>query len=128
MTPVGILTLVAAALFLEGQHTVASVRLDGAGIVLVTVALLRVVLSTRVDPPFPLSRLRARSQLLEVRTEQLSCTDTEVADFLREIVGVELSGAEIEQVANRTGGWLAGLQRNAPYIPGAGSPEFYGAV
>jgi LuxR family maltose regulon positive regulatory protein len=73
-------------------------------------AQLRVVLSTRVDPPIPLSRLRARSQLLEVRTEQLRCTDTEVADFLRKIVGVELSGAEVEQVASRTGGWLASLQ------------------
>ena len=73
-------------------------------------AQLRLVLSTRVDPPFPLSRLRARSQLLEVRTEQLLCTGTEVADFLREIVGVELSGAEVEQVASRTGGWLASLQ------------------
>ena len=73
-------------------------------------AQLRVVLSTRVDPPFPLSRLRARSQLLEVRTEQLRCTDTEVADFLRKIVGVELSDDEVEQVASRTGGWLASLQ------------------
>jgi len=73
-------------------------------------AQLRVVLSTRVDPPFPLSRLRARSQLLEVRTEQLGCTDTEVADFLREIVGVELSDNSVQQVASRTGGWLAGLR------------------
>jgi ATP/maltotriose-dependent transcriptional regulator MalT len=71
---------------------------------------LRVVLSTRVDPPLPLSRLRACSQLLEVRTEQLRCTDTEVADFLREIVGVELSSSEVEQVTSRTGGWLVSLQ------------------
>lgn len=73
-------------------------------------ARLRVVLSTRVDPPFPLSRLRARSQLLEVRTEQLCCSDTEVADFLHEIVGVELSDDGVQQMATRTGGWLAGLQ------------------
>jgi len=73
-------------------------------------AQLRVVLSTRVDPPLPLSRLRARSQLLEVRTEQLRCTGTEVADFLHEIVGVELSGNEVEQVTSRTGGWLVSLQ------------------
>ena len=73
-------------------------------------AQLRVVLSTRVDPPFPLSRLRARSQLLEVRTEQLRCSESEVADFLREIVGVELSANGVQQVASRTGGWLAGLR------------------
>ncbi len=73
-------------------------------------AQLRVVLSTRVDPPFPLSRLRARSQLLEVRTEQLRCSDTEVADFLHEIVGGELSDDGVQQMATRMGGWLAGLQ------------------
>jgi len=73
-------------------------------------AQLRVVLSTRVDPPLPLSRLRARSQLLEVRTEQLRCTGTEVTDFLHKIVGVELSGNEVEQVTSRTGGWLVSLQ------------------
>jgi ATP/maltotriose-dependent transcriptional regulator MalT len=71
---------------------------------------LRLILSTRVDPPFPLSRMRARSQLLEVRTEQLRCTDSEVAGFLHEIVGVELSGNEVEQVASRTGGWVVSLQ------------------
>src|SRR5215471_8172236 len=73
-------------------------------------AQLRVVLSTRVDPPFPLSRLRARSQLLEVRTEQLRCTDSEVAGFLREIVGVELSDDCVQQVTSLTEGWLAGLR------------------
>jgi hypothetical protein len=41
--PIGILTLVAAALFLERQRTAASVRLDGSGIALVTVALLLLV-------------------------------------------------------------------------------------
>jgi LuxR family maltose regulon positive regulatory protein len=73
-------------------------------------AQLRVVLSTRVDPPFPLSRLRARSQLLEVRTEQLRCSDTEVADFLQEIVGMELSNDGVQLMSTRMGGWLAGLQ------------------
>ncbi len=73
-------------------------------------AQLRVVLSTRVDPPFPLSRLRARSQLLEVRTEQLRCSDTEVADFLHEIVGMELLNDVVQQMATQMGGWLAGLQ------------------
>jgi predicted MFS family arabinose efflux permease len=41
--PIGILTLVATALFLERQRTAASVRLDGSGIALVTVALLLLV-------------------------------------------------------------------------------------
>ena len=41
--PIGILTLVAATLFLERQRTAASVRLDGTGIALATLALLLLV-------------------------------------------------------------------------------------
>lgn len=41
--PIGILTLVSAALFLERQRATTSIRLDGAGIALITVALLLLV-------------------------------------------------------------------------------------
>src|SRR6266571_4124590 len=35
---------------------------------------LRLILATRADPPLPLSLLRARGEVLEVRTNQLRCT------------------------------------------------------
>ncbi len=71
---------------------------------------VNVILSTRVDPPLPLSRLRARGQLLEVRAEQLRCTDTEVEDFFREVVGIELESSQLQQIHNKSEGWPAGLQ------------------
>lgn len=69
-----------------------------------------VMLSTRADPPLPLSRLRGRGQLLEVRADQLRATPEEAETFLREVLNVELARKELEVVESRTEGWLVGLQ------------------
>ena len=45
------------------------------------------VLASRVDPPLPLSRLRARHQLVELRADDLRFTLAEAATFLNEIMG-----------------------------------------
>ncbi len=68
------------------------------------------VLATRVDPPLPLSRLRLRRQLLEVRTNQLRCTVGETKAFLREVMSTQLPDDTIQEVTARTEGWLVGLQ------------------
>src|SRR5260370_21519556 len=47
---------------------------------------LRIVLSTRADPPLPLSILRADHLLLEIRTEQLCCTAEEPNTFFDELM------------------------------------------
>ena len=39
---------------------------------------LHIVLSTRVDPPWPLARFRARNQLIEIRAKDLRFTTEEV--------------------------------------------------
>jgi LuxR family maltose regulon positive regulatory protein len=69
-----------------------------------------VMLSTRADPPLPLSRLRGRGQLLEVRADQLRATPEEAGTFLREVLSVDLAGKELDVVESRTEGWLVGLQ------------------
>jgi ATP/maltotriose-dependent transcriptional regulator MalT len=71
---------------------------------------LRIVLSTRADPPLPLPLQRARHQMQEVRTEQLRCTVEETRAFFQEVMGMQLPGETIEQVTTRTEGWLVGLQ------------------
>ena len=71
---------------------------------------LRIILASRSDPPLPLTRLRARGQLLEVRAEQLRATDAEAAVFLREVMGVHLSDQDLAVVQQRTENWLVGLQ------------------
>jgi LuxR family maltose regulon positive regulatory protein len=47
---------------------------------------LRLVIGSRVDPPLPLPRLRARDQLREVRVESLRFTPEEARAFLRDVM------------------------------------------
>jgi LuxR family maltose regulon positive regulatory protein len=71
---------------------------------------LHIILATRADPPLPLSLLRARGEVLEVRTNQLRCTQEEVMAFLKEVMGIQLPKDIIQEVTARTEGWLVGLQ------------------
>jgi len=65
---------------------------------------LHLILATRVDPPLPLSLLRERRQVLEVRTEQLRCTAEETKAFLHEVMGTQLPDETVQEVTARTEG------------------------
>ena len=71
---------------------------------------LHLILATRADPPLPLSLLRARGHLLEVRTDELRCNPDEAMAFLKKSVSIQLSQDIVEAVTTRTEGWLVGLQ------------------
>ena len=71
---------------------------------------LRLVLLTREDPDLPLARLRARNQLTEIRAGDLRFTRPETADFLGQVMGLSLSQFDIASLADKTEGWIAGLQ------------------
>ena len=71
---------------------------------------LRVVVSSRADPPLPLARLRARGQLAELRAADLRFTGEEAAALLGEAAGPGLPGPAVAALVARTEGWAAGLQ------------------
>ena len=71
---------------------------------------MHLVITTREDPPFPLARLRVRGQLTELRSSDLRFSHEEVAGFLNQIMGLELSDQDVNALENRTEGWIAGLQ------------------
>ena len=71
---------------------------------------LHLIILTRTDPPLTLPRLRARGQVLEIRTEQLRCTAAEAAAFLQKVMGIELPPEALQEMIARTEGWLVGLQ------------------
>ena len=71
---------------------------------------LHLVITTREDPPFPLTRLRARRQLNELRAADLRFTVDEAAAFLNKVMNLTLSHAEVAALEERTEGWIAGLQ------------------
>jgi ATP/maltotriose-dependent transcriptional regulator MalT len=73
-------------------------------------ASLHLVLSTRVDPPFPLARLRARNQLVEIRAQDLRFSVDEALEFLNRTMGLNLTIEEVAALEARTEGWIAGLQ------------------
>jgi LuxR family transcriptional regulator, maltose regulon positive regulatory protein len=71
---------------------------------------IHLVILTRVDPPLPLSRLRARDQLLDIRAEQLRFSQDEAAAFLNDVMGLTLSADDLSAMQTRIEGWIAGLQ------------------
>lgn len=68
------------------------------------------IVITRIDPPLPLSRLRAGDQLNEIRADDLRFKPQEAASFLNEIMGLGLSPADVSTLERRTEGWIVGLQ------------------
>jgi LuxR family maltose regulon positive regulatory protein len=74
---------------------------------------LRLVISTRADPPLPLARMRARRQLSEFRAQDLRFTVKETDTLLNSTMGLGLSDEEVAAVDARTEGWIASLQMAA---------------
>ena len=71
-------------------------------------ANLTILVSTRVDPPFRLGRLRVRDQLTEVRAEHLRFDDEE-ATWLLDATATGLGPDAVSLLQERTEGWAAGL-------------------
>ena len=73
-------------------------------------AQMHLVIATREDPSLPLARLRARGQLTELRATHLRFTPAEAAEFLNQVMNLNLSPQDIAALEKRTEGWIAGLQ------------------
>jgi ATP/maltotriose-dependent transcriptional regulator MalT len=73
-------------------------------------AEMHAAILTRVDPPLPLARWRARNQLAEIRGADLRFTPQEAARFLTAAMGLTLSDDQAFALTARTEGWIAGLQ------------------
>jgi LuxR family maltose regulon positive regulatory protein len=71
---------------------------------------LRLLISTRSDPPLPVARLRARGQLTELRAGDLRVTHEDAGLFLNQVMGLDLHPGDVAAVDDRTEGWAAGLQ------------------
>jgi LuxR family maltose regulon positive regulatory protein len=73
-------------------------------------AHLHLILSSRVDPDLPLSRLRVRGQMIEIREADLRFGEIEASLYLGRMLSATLSTEEVQQLVLRTEGWIAGLQ------------------
>jgi LuxR family maltose regulon positive regulatory protein len=70
----------------------------------------RLVISSRVDPPLPLARLRARDQMVGLGAHELAFTEEEAGAFLKGVMELDLSRDDVASLEERTEGWIAGLQ------------------
>jgi LuxR family transcriptional regulator, maltose regulon positive regulatory protein len=69
---------------------------------------VQVVISTRADPPLPLSRWRGRGQLAELRAADLRFSGAE-ATALMERMQLDVRADDVDRLVERTEGWAAGL-------------------
>jgi LuxR family maltose regulon positive regulatory protein len=107
-------------LVMDDYHTIESSQVDDVLIFLLEnlPPQLHLVLATRTDPTFPLSRLRAQGQLTELRATDLRFSSSEASEFLNRVMGLNLSTEDIAALETRTEGWIAGLQLAAISLRG----------
>ena len=84
---------------------------------------MRVVIATRVDPPLPLARMRARGELAEVRVADLRFSVDEATTLLRAVGDARVDDLATSLLWERTEGWAAGLQLAALSIRGSARPS-----
>lgn len=81
---------------------------------------VHLIMVTRSDPPLPLSRLRARDQLVEIRSPELLFTVEEAETFLNRVMNLDLNAGDVAALQSSTEGWIAGLQLIAVSLQGRG--------
>ncbi len=79
---------------------------------------VRLIITSRVDPPLPLARWRVKRQLAELRAEDLGFTVDEATMFFNHLMGLDLSVDNISALEAKTEGWIAGLQLAALSLQG----------
>ncbi len=102
-------------LVLDDYHTINSTDIDDALAELLDLMppQMTLVLTSRSDPGFAISRLRARGQLIELRADDLRFTGEEVSAFLQQTMHLAISPHQVAALEERTEGWIAGLQMAA---------------
>ena len=107
-------------LVLDDYHVIESSAVDEALTFLVEhlPPQMHLVITTREDPALPIPRLRVRRQLTELRAADLRFTPVEAAEFLNQVMNLNLSAEDIAALETRTEGWIAGLQLAALSMKG----------
>jgi LuxR family maltose regulon positive regulatory protein len=83
---------------------------------------MRLIISTRVDPPIALARLRARGLLAELRSSSLRFRDEEVRVWLEQNLP-DLSLKNLNVLREKTEGWVAALQIMRSSLSGKDAQE-----
>jgi len=79
---------------------------------------MHLVIASRTDPPFPLARMRASGEFLEVRAANLRFNSDETSTYFNDVMHVSLTAQDVEALDSRTEGWIAALQLAALSMQG----------
>lgn len=71
---------------------------------------MRIVMSSRQDPPLGLPRRRARGEVAEIPFQELSFNEAETHALANECLNLNLTSKEVNQLHSRTEGWAVGLR------------------
>ena len=99
-------------LVLDDYHRAATPAIDQGLIFLIehAPAMLRLLISARATPAFPLARLHAQGRIAELAAADLRFSADEAGRFMRETMHVTLPQDQLKHLEERTEGWVAGLQ------------------
>jgi len=84
---------------------------------------LHLVLLTRRDPAFPISRMRGQGQLTEIRAADLRFTSAEAAAFLNQKLKLTLDDATLGILDEKMEGWVTGLRLAGFYLRDQDDPK-----
>jgi LuxR family maltose regulon positive regulatory protein len=103
------------AIVLDDYHAIASPEIHKAITFIIDhqPPQMHLLLTTRIDPPLPLAKLRGRGQLTELRQADLRFSEEETIAFLKQGSGIELTSRDVNILVSRTEGWIASLQMAA---------------
>ena len=79
---------------------------------------MHLVIAGRSEPSFPLPILRTRRQMMEIDAADLRFTEGEIAEFLNQLMDLNLSASQIKRIDQATEGWAAGVQLAALSLHG----------
>ena len=71
---------------------------------------MHLVLASRIDPPLPLTALRAKGQMTEIRVNDLRFSRKETAEFLQQMLKTAIAEDIVSLFVEKSEGWITGLR------------------
>ena len=71
---------------------------------------LHLIVASRTTPMLDLTALRAKAMVIELTLDDLRFTTDEVGQFCQQVMGLDLSPEAIQDLSNKTDGWVTALQ------------------
>ena len=71
---------------------------------------VHLVLASRIDPPLPLTSLRAKGAMTEIRVQDLRFSLAETTEYLQKMIGKTVEDKVVSLLGRKTEGWITGLR------------------